>query len=252
MTETNTLEALEPDETREPRDFALALLQNGPTQVGGMVTSVILVGQAFSQFSQAIAPFVAFLFSCLLAIYQVWLVQKATARQCLIIVPIAALILFALSLGSNNSIAPAPDNSILNRELTSIKEQLQLRDKELESARQLINELQHILRLPVNSPLSQEKNSDGSSSKLIRFNRTQDTKWFLGSLIGEAHAQPSDSETERQKALEALRAYQARQQKLEQEQQKLQREQQKLRAEQERLPKAQGMGSQPATLWRKW
>ncbi|MCO5762112.1 MAG: hypothetical protein NHG36_11460, partial [Chromatiaceae bacterium] len=98
-----------------PRELALTLLNNGPTQVGGMVTSVILVGQAFARFDQAIAPYAALLFSCLLAVYQVKLVQQATVRECLILVPIAALILFALALGSNNSIAPTPENALLTK-----------------------------------------------------------------------------------------------------------------------------------------
>jgi hypothetical protein len=105
-----------------------------------MVTTVAMVGQASAQFHQVVAPYAAFLFSCPLAIYQVGLVQKATVRECLVMVPIAALIVFALALATNNSIAPTPGNALLKQELEHVKEQLQLRNKDLDNAKELINE----------------------------------------------------------------------------------------------------------------
>jgi hypothetical protein len=137
MLETNVTQALEPSQENEPRKLASTLLQNDATQIGGMVTSVILVGQSAAQFDQAISPYVAFLFSCLLAVYQVVLVQKIKGRNSFIIAPIVAIILFALALGGNNSLGPATENADFKNELERVKEQLQFRTKELENAQQL-------------------------------------------------------------------------------------------------------------------
>jgi hypothetical protein len=69
---------------------------------------------------------------------------------------------------------------------------------------------------------------------------------LFGSLIGQAHAQPSDSETERKRKLrEALGEYETRQQKVEREQQRLKEEEKQLHEEQQQT-------QQPAPLWRKW
>jgi hypothetical protein len=226
-----------------PRDLAVSLLQNGPAQVGGMVTSVILVGQAFAQFNQTMAPYVAFLFCCLLAVYQVWLVQKATARQCVVIVPIAALILFALALGSNNSLAPAADSTLKN-ELAAVKEQLQFRDRELENARQLISQLRQNLDLP-EKPRHSRLTADQQITPARLLPPRRIVSGLAGFLIGEARAQPSPEEEEKQKALEAWRAY-------EQKQQELQQEEKRLREKQKQLQQQEEQQKQQPALWRKW
>ncbi len=247
MLETRATQTPELGDKNGPRELALALLHNGPTQVGGMVTTVILVGQAFAQFNQAVAPYAAFLFSCLLAIYQVGLVQKATMRECLITVPIAAVILFALALGSNNSIAPTPENTSLKKELELVKEQLELRTKELENARQLSNELRRNLGLPPNPLRSPEEISYQSNNEPSGPKRAQNIPDLLGLLSRRANAQSTDLETERQRELrEALRAYETRQQELQEERKRLQETQERLREEQQKI-------QQPAPfLWREW
>jgi hypothetical protein len=93
------------------------------------------------------------------------------------------------------------------------------------------------------SELSLEKSSEAK--------RAQVRLGWLDFLLGQAHAQspdlppPSELELQRQKALEALRAYEAQQQALQQEQQRLQ---EKLK----QLNEAQQERQQAAPLWRKW
>jgi hypothetical protein len=197
-----------------------------------MVTSVILVGQSAAQFNQAISPYVAFLFSCLLAVYQVVLVQKIKGRDSFIIAPIVAIILFALALGGNNSLGPATENAALKNELERVKEQLQFRTKELENAQQLSSRLRQIWDLPPNQSKPQEETSHQSNSGPDESSQTHNIPTLLDSLIRQAQAQPPDQtqpfdlETERrQRALEALRTYEARQQELQQKKQRLQEEQ---------------------------
>lgn len=246
MTRTSTAGAAQPGRSGGSQEFTSALLQNGPAQVGGMVTSVILVGQAFARFSDVLAPFAAFIFSFLLAIYQVWLVQKANARQCCVIVPIAGLILFALALGSNNSIAPRPENSLLQKELLATKNRLELTKKELANANALIGQLRKVLNLPASSV-----NPEGEAHSRVEPG-LQDRRsgiggsWWSRFFGGVAHAQPvSEEELERQKALRALEEYSLKQRELQAEQQRLQAEQEKLRLEQQKQQQEQ-------SLWRKW
>lgn len=244
MAKTKTTGTIEPGQADGSREFTSALLQNGPAQVGGMVTSVILVGQAFARFSEVLAPFAAFIFSFLLAIYQVWLVQKANIRQCCVIVPIAGLILFALALGSNNSIAPTPEGSHLKKELSTVREQLQLRNKELANAQQLIEQLRRVLNLPSTQPHSNRQVPANPSALLGGFKLDTGISRLFGLWVGEANAQPSDDDKDRQQAQEALRAYEMRQQELQQEQRRLLEEQERLRLEQDK--------QQKPSLWRKW
>jgi len=89
------------------KNMAEVLFQNGSTQVGVMVGIVAAVSQPFARAEiLGINPLiVAIIVSCLLAIYQIRLVQKAAIGECVILVPIVAAIMFSMSLGTNNLVA---------------------------------------------------------------------------------------------------------------------------------------------------
>ncbi|MGH8583612.1 MAG: hypothetical protein ACREWG_12680 [Gammaproteobacteria bacterium] len=218
-----------------PGELATALLQNSPAQVGGMATSIVLVGQAFAQFDSSWALYAALAFSLLVAVYQVRLVQRASLQECIIIVPIAAAILFALALGSNNSIAPSHGNRTAQQELEVVQEALKLRSRELESSRRLIETLRGNAMaegVPIGS-------SDGAAP----------TRWYaagLDGLVPSAQAQPpspaDDAERARQ---EALRAYEREQQAFREEQQRLDEERRRLEEERQSM-------EANTPIWRPW
>jgi hypothetical protein len=112
--------------------------------------------------------------------------------------------------------------------------------------------LRQILDLPPNQSKPQEETSHQSNGGPNESSQTHNIPALLDSLIRQAQAQPPDqtqpfdleTERRRQRALEALRAYEAKQQELQQKKQRLQEEQQRHR-EQEK-------NQSPAPLWRKW
>lgn len=248
MPNSNASETQNAGTSPETNELATSLLSNGPTQVGGMVTSVILVGQAFARFNETAALFVALLFSCLLAVYQVKLVQKACAKDCYILVPIASLIIFALALGGNNSLKPAYDNTASNQELEGVKKELALKTAELENTKQLLNQLKTAMNLPVTT-LPSSENTSQSDSYLWQ-NQVERMAALFDFLIAGVHAQAPEpipqEEVEKQRMLlEALRNYEIRQQQIQKEQQQLEEEQRKRREEAEKY-------QQPAPIWQKW
>ncbi len=254
MPESQSLQTTDSDQKKQGQDIASSLMGNGPLQVGGMVTIVILVGQAFARYNQEVVPYVAFLFSLLLATYQLRLVQKATVQQCVITVPIAAAILFSLALGGNNSIDQSSemtsDNSSLKAELLNVKEQLKLRDQDLRNAKEAMENLKNVLDVPQKSAGVHPINSDRANFSQEKSGQARCTNWWLAAFTSEAFADTPSQEEERKRALDALREYESKSQLLQLQQQQLRLEQ--LRIEQERQEKEKNQSEQSKALWRKW
>lgn len=214
--------------------IAASLFQNGTAQVGGMVTSITLVGQAFANLHihSAAAPLAAFVFATLLAVYQVSIIQKAPRRSCFLLIPIATLILFALSYAGNNTIAPPADTGPLEQELALAKAELELQQRQLATANGLIAQFQQALapRPPADGdPQTLEQPVPGPAEQL------------LDGLIRTAAAQITTSVANQQQLSQAIKAYQAQQAKLQQEQQALDRKRRELQQ--------QATGT---SLWRPW
>lgn len=215
------------------------LLNNGTAQVGGMVTTIALVGQAFASLNihNAAAPLAAFVFAALLAVYQVSIVQKAPRKNCYILVPIATLVLFALSFAGNNSLAPDLNTASLTTQLSLTQEELNVNEEKLDNANELITQFQQALGLKGNDSSQTRQNSTpGTNHKRTILD------WFVSSAIAQNETLPEPTPPEQQQKLsEALKNYQAQQQTLQVKQQRLERKRQEIQQQQ---PKA--------SAWRQW
>lgn len=220
--------------------IAGALFQNGTAQVGGMVTSITLVGQAFANLDihSAAAPLAAFVFATLLAVYQVSMIQKAPRRSCFILVPIATLILFALSYAGNNSLAPPPDTETLEQELALTKTQLQIQKQQQAASDALLAQFQKALGLKADA---------GATSHNLQTPASSPVGALIDALLPVAIAQPAstvapgDTQRRQQELSKALQEYQVQQQKLQQEQQQLEQQRRDI---QHQKP--------PSSSWRPW
>lgn len=220
--------------------IAASLFQNGTAQVGGMVTSITLVGQAFTNLNMhsAAAPLAAFVFATLLAIYQVSILQKAPRRSCFILVPIATLILFALSYAGNNSLAPAPETASLQQELELTKKELDILQSQVDISDKLIALLEQNLE-----PATEDNgNSQTGLTPVPGL-----AQIFLDGLIRPVMAQDTavleakSQQQQKQELSKALKEYQAKQQKLLQEQRHLEQQRRKIQLQ---PPSSPG--------WRSW
>lgn len=225
-------------------DNAIAsdLLNNGTAQVGGMVTTIALVGQAFSNLNihDAAAPLAAFIFAALLAVYQVSIIQKAPRNSSYILVPIATLVLFALAFAGNNSLAPDPDTEPLKKQLSLTQEELKVNEEKLANANELISQFQQALSLQGN---------DNGDNQTMHYSTPEASQkltfldWFVSSAMaqnGSLH-EPAIPEQQQQKLSEAVKNYQVQQQALQVEQQRLEKERQEIQQQQPR-----------PTPWRQW
>lgn len=226
------------------QDYAVSsdLLHNGTAQVGGMVTTITLVGQAFTNLDihYAVAPLAAFTFAALLAVYQVSIVQKAPRQSCYILVPIATLILFALAYAGNNSLAPDPETAALQDELDLARQELQLKEKNLASSNALIAQFQQTLGL---------KGNDGGDNQTLLMRKPETNRqwsfadWLVSPAIAQDDRQPEPENIrqQQQELSEALKNYKLQQQTLQKEQQRLE---QQRRKDQQQQPRP--------SVWRRW
>jgi hypothetical protein len=122
---------------RNTSGVASALMSNAPVQTGVGVSAITLVAQVFAREEvQSVVPLpaiaVALLTALLLALHNVHFVQRASTGESLILVPLSAIILFAMSLGANNLVGSQTDGEQdLNQvdrqllEIQSAKDQLE-------------------------------------------------------------------------------------------------------------------------------
>ena len=231
----------------DPSQLTATLFQNGTAQVGGMVTSIVLVAQAFGQLGihPAAAPLAAFVFATLLAVYQVSILQKTPRKDCYVVVPIAALILFALAWGGTNSLAPDREQEALENKLALTKEELAVQTKLVENANAFIDMLVQRSSLP-------DENTEGPSVSPNAANATSQT-WveaLFGLFITNASAREMEHNREGadQPAIhQEYERFRERQQELTREQQALEQERQQFQQRQEYEGRQRGR-----SFWKVW
>lgn len=224
------------------QNIAEFLFQNGSTQIAVMVGIVTTISQALAQLG--INPLhSAVVFSLLLALYQVTIVQKARGSECVLLVPLATGILFSMSLGTNNLVVGLKTGE--RSESTKSLQEMQIKNLEQQLANEkLANDL--LRRLATLSPAS-EGNSQATAGPSARENSPASplssiSKFFIGDAFGQEKslAVKPLSEAERKKILDKLQVYQLEQKKLQTEA-KVLREQAQQKSE-----------AQTSPLWKKW
>jgi hypothetical protein len=223
-------------------------LKSAPGQNAILATVVMLAGQAAAQIGLP-PPWptrTAIGFALLVAVYNVRTVQKWRGLNCLVLIPIVALIAFTSGWGANGLVGVATPGGQVHPELESLVDALQKENASLEQRLQLQTDELTILR-----KLSGVPSPAAGQSGLPR-NRPAPLSSFLRPLLEafapSAHAQSTTTTTEktltpaeREKLLVELREKQGQQKALADETEKLRKEREK--AEQ---------NAQQRPLWRKW
>lgn len=234
----------------DPSQIAGGLFQNGTAQVGGMVTSIVLVAQAFGQLGihPAAAPLAAFVFAALLAVYQVSILQKAPRKDCYVLVPIATLILFALAWGGTNSLAPDRERKALENELALVKEELAVQTELVRNANSFIDTFVQRSRSP-------DENTESAPVSLNEATVTSQT-WvdaLFGLFVSDASAQEVEHNRERNREGADQPAIHQEYERFRERQQELSREQQVLEGERQQLQQRQEHEQQRGTsFWKIW
>ncbi len=223
-------------------------LKSGPGQNAVLATVVTFAGQAAAQVG--LRPpwptLTAIGFALLVAVYNVRMVQKLQGLNCLVLIPMVALIAFTSGWGANGLIDVAkPGGKVGHGELESLVDVLKKENASLEQRLQLQADELTILRKlsgvpgPVAGPSGHLENRLAPiSSSLSR---------LLDALAPSAHAQPTTttekppSPAEREKLLGELREKQGRQKALADETERLRKEREKAEKGVQQLPP-----------WRKW
>lgn len=196
------------------------LLQHSSTQIGVMAGFVTMVSQPFVQLRDVLglAPYfpiiVAIVVSFLLAAYQVVRVQKACLSDCLILVPLVAMITFSSYVGTNQ---------ILQDEEPAVAQVDESKIQNLEAQIDNLLEKNELLRRLVDT--SENAGTDMQSRSQVPA-RTGDK--ILAFFISTANGASAPLSAEEKKALlEALRKKDAEAQKLRKALQQLKAEQEK-------------------------
>jgi hypothetical protein len=191
---------------------------------------------------------VAIAVSGLLAIYKMKVVRRADANDCMICVPILMLVIFSAYAGGNNVVyylkqgytGPATSSLGPSEDLTLLKQDRDLLQKQLQSAQELIENLRETLNMP--------ESSEGKQSSLS-FSIPSALAAFRGFIASEAYAQGPNSEPRgrergdtsgRERIQEQLKKY-------EEEQRELNRRRGQVKQERERYPTIQ-----PKPLIKSW
>jgi hypothetical protein len=219
-------------------------LKSGPGQSAILATIVTFGGQAAAQIGLPVPwpALVAIGFALLAAVYHVRVVQKLHGANCLLSIPIVALIAFTSGWGANGLIDVAksggkaaqadldPLVGVLKQEIASHERRLRLQAEELA----ILRRLSGVPTAPTPGPSG---HLDGTSFA-----------YFLEALVPSAHAQGAPRATapltasERERLQRELRERENRQRALADESERLRRE----RVNTERR------GKQPLPPWQKW
>jgi hypothetical protein len=259
--------------------------QSPPAQAGGLKDAADILGirelpsmtvlvTAIAQpFAQLAARFdlphlplvVAAVVSLLFAIYNTSTARKVPARDCLVLVPLITLALFATSLGANNIIsaavrpgaeaAPAALTAQLEntaQQLRLANEQLALKQKQIELQDEAIKALSK--RPGGTADAKDPRSPSGSQHSSVSVEGILSTALELVARPAFAQAPPPRSPTPApgvSRNLEQVRKLEAETRRLEEEQRRLAEEQQKLQdaaaRRQQSMPEQQRQ-----QLWRAW
>jgi hypothetical protein len=192
---------------------------------------------------------VAIAVSGLLAMYKMKVVRRAGRNDCVICVPILMLVIFSAYAGGNNFVyylkegytRPATSSLGSTEELTALKQERDILQKQLENAEELIETLRGTLRMPESTEGKQQ-----SSPSLSMHSAVAALKGFIAA---EAHAQGSTPESRDRRREDTLgrEQLQGRLKKYDEEQRELNRRREEVKQEREK-----NQTTQPKPLIKSW
>lgn len=190
--------------------FSSAIFRNAPVQAGVGVSAITLVAQVFARAEvQSVVPVpaiaVALITALLLAVHNVLFLQNASKGESVILVPLSAIILFAMALGANNLVGSqtgSNEDLLANDEaLRAIQEEQQRLKSQLQARTAASQPSYPVFTNPPDAPPAVADNTNAVPEPKFR-GMPVDT-----SAQPTATAQPKETEAQKQerKRLEELK-----------------------------------------------
>jgi hypothetical protein len=227
------------------------LLGGGPAGTAVLAMVVMMAGQLPAQFG-AVSPWpeaAAAFFAVLLAFRESRMVRRLDLSQCLITIPIVALILFVQGWAANTLVSQSTARTQADRQnatIVSLQEERTLMLERLEAYRKQVELLRKLAGVP------EQTASVKRTSEAVERNAAERWQGFLGWVLPVAYAQPDSSTAkprpltpaERERLLRELK--EAEQKLRETEQAEREREQQP------GAPPQPGDAAADQGLWKRW